>query len=70
MKTIRVLLAGDHALVRAGGHSLLLENVTGIEVVAEAGDGREALGLIKKQLPDVVLTDIAMPGLNGLEALG
>jgi DNA-binding NarL/FixJ family response regulator len=68
MNTTRVLLADDHALVRAGIRSLL-EKMTGIQVVAEAGDGREALELIKKQLPDVVLMDIAIPGLNGLEAL-
>jgi DNA-binding NarL/FixJ family response regulator len=68
MKTTRVLLADDHALVRAGIRALL-EKMTGIEVVAEAGDGREALELIKRQLPHVVLMDIALPGLNGLEAL-
>jgi DNA-binding NarL/FixJ family response regulator len=68
MNTTRVLLADDHALVRAGIRSLL-EKMTGIQVVAEAGDGREALELIKKQLPDVVLMDIAIPELNGLEAL-
>jgi DNA-binding NarL/FixJ family response regulator len=68
VKTTRVLLADDHALVRAGIRSLL-EKMTGIEVVAEAGDGREALELIKKQLPNVVLMDIAIPELNGLEAL-
>jgi DNA-binding NarL/FixJ family response regulator len=67
MKT-RVLLVDDHDLVRAGIRSLL-EKMTGIEVVSEAGDGREALELIKKQLPDLVLLDIAIPGLNGLEAL-
>jgi YesN/AraC family two-component response regulator len=68
IKTTRVLLADDHTLVRAGIRSLL-EKMTGIEVVAEAGDGREALELIKKQLPNVVLMDIAIPRLNGLEAL-
>jgi DNA-binding NarL/FixJ family response regulator len=68
MKTTRVLLADDHALVRAGIRALL-EKMTGIEVVAEAGDGREALELIKRQLPHVVFMDIALPGLNGLEAL-
>ena len=69
MKTTRVLLADDHVLVRAGIRSLL-EKMTGIEVVAEAGDGRrEALELIKKQLPNVALMDIAIPELNGLEAL-
>src|ERR1700741_1879866 len=57
-----------HALMRAGIR-FLLEKMTGIEVVAEAGDGREALELTKKHLPNVVLMDIAIPGLNGLEAL-
>ena len=64
---IRVLLADDHALVRAG-LSALLKGIAGVEVVAEAGDGREALALIAKHRPHVVLMDIAMPGLNGLEA--
>jgi DNA-binding NarL/FixJ family response regulator len=68
IKSTRVLLADDHTLVRAGIRSLL-EKMSGIEVVAEAGDGREALELIKKQLPNVVLMDIAIPKLNGLEAL-
>ena len=68
MKTTRVLLTDDHALVRAGIRSLL-EKMSGIEVVAEAGDGYEALELTKKHFPNVVLMDIAIPGLNGLEAL-
>ena len=68
MKTTRVLLADDHVLVRAGIRSLL-EKMSGIEVVAEAGDGYEALELTKKHFPNVVLMDIAIPGLNGLEAL-
>jgi DNA-binding NarL/FixJ family response regulator len=67
MKPIRVLLADDHALVRAGIRALL-QNIDGIEVVAEADDGREALRLIGINQPDVVLMDISMPGLNGLEA--
>jgi DNA-binding NarL/FixJ family response regulator len=61
MKTTRVLLADDHALVRAGIRALL-EKMTGIEVVAEAGDGREALELIKRQLPHVVFMDLPYPG--------
>jgi DNA-binding NarL/FixJ family response regulator len=65
--TIRVLLADDHALVRAGLRALL-ERVSGVQVAAEAGDGREALHLIDVHRPDVVLMDIAMAGLNGLEA--
>jgi DNA-binding NarL/FixJ family response regulator len=64
---IRVLLADDHVLVRAGVRALL-ERMPGIEVVAEAGDGAEALQLVKSQRPQVVLMDITMPGMNGLEA--
>lgn len=67
MKPIRVLLAEDHALVRAGFRALL-EALVDIEVVSEAGDGREALRLIEQHKPHVVLMDIKMPGLNGLEA--
>ena len=64
---VRVILADDHILVRAGIRALL-EKLPGVEVVGEAGDGREALNLIKAQQPNVVLMDIAMPLLNGLEA--
>jgi len=64
---IRVLLVDDHALVRAGIRSLL-EKLAGLEVVAEAGDGLEALRLVAEHHPQVVLMDIAMPELNGLEA--
>jgi DNA-binding NarL/FixJ family response regulator len=67
MKPIRVLLADDHQLIRAGLR-LLLEKLGGVDVVAEAGDGREALRLIAAHRPDVVLMDIMMPQLNGLEA--
>jgi len=67
MKPIRILLADDHTLVRAGICSLI-KNMEGTEVIAEAGDGREALRLVRTHRPDVVLMDIAMPGLNGLEA--
>jgi DNA-binding NarL/FixJ family response regulator len=63
---MRVLLADDHTLVRAGIRSLL-ESVPGVEVVAESGDGREALELLGKHRPDVALLDIAMPGLSGIE---
>jgi DNA-binding NarL/FixJ family response regulator len=66
-KPIRVLLADDHTLVRAGIRSLL-EKLPGVAVAGEASDGREVLDLIKAQQPDVVLMDISMPGLNGLQA--
>jgi DNA-binding NarL/FixJ family response regulator len=65
---IRVVLADDHALVRQGIRSLL-EKLDDIEVVGEASDGREALVLSKTTQPDIVFMDIAMPGLNGLEAV-
>ncbi len=66
MNATRVLLADDHALVRAGIRALV-QNLAGIEVVAEAADGRDALALIETHQPDVVLMDISMAGLNGLE---
>lgn len=68
MSRIRIILADDHTLVRSGIRSLL-QNIPGVQVIAEAGDGRQALDLIEQQQPDLVLMDIAMPGLNGLEAL-
>jgi len=68
IKLIRVLLVDDHTLVRAGIRALL-EKLPGVEVVGEAGDGREVLSLVKLHQPDVILMDIAMPGLNGLEAM-
>lgn len=63
----RVILADDHTLVRAGMRALL-EKFSGVAVVGEAGDGREVLKLVKLHAPDVVLMDISMPGLNGLDA--
>lgn len=66
MKQIRVLLADEHTLVR-GGIRALLEKVPEVEIVAETGDGFEALRLIKLHQPDVALIDIALPKLNGLE---
>lgn len=67
MKAVRVLLADDHTLVRAGLRKLL-ESMPAVEVVGEAGDGLELLALAAKLQPNLVLMDIAMPGLNGLEA--
>ena len=64
---IRILLCDDHLLIRASLKSLIGE-FPGIEVVGEASDGREALDHAGKLQPNVVLMDIAMPGLNGLEA--
>jgi DNA-binding NarL/FixJ family response regulator len=66
MKPIRILLADDHTLVRAGIRSLLQE-LPGVHIVAEAGDGHTALALIETHQPDIAMLDIAMPGLNGLE---
>ena len=66
MTRIRVLLADDHALLRAGLRALL-QPLPHIEVVAEAGDGREALAQIRAHRPRVVCTDIGMAGMNGLE---
>ena len=67
MSPIRVLLADDHELVRAGLRSLL-EKITDITVIGEASNGREALRLIDELAPNVVLMDVMMPELNGLEA--
>jgi DNA-binding NarL/FixJ family response regulator len=67
VSAIRIVLADDHALVRAGVRSLLA-SIAGVEVVAEARDGHEVIALVEKWRPRLVLMDIAMPGLNGLEA--
>ena len=67
MKRITVLLAEDHQIVREGFRSLL-EHEADIEVVAEAANGRQAVQLTRKLRPAVVVMDIAMPLLNGLEA--
>ena len=67
MERIRVLLAEDHTIVRKGLR-LLLDDQAGIQVIAEAADGRLAVRLTEQLTPDVVLMDFSMPGLNGLEA--
>jgi len=67
MKTIRILLADDHTVVRKGLR-LLLEGHPGFVVVADAADGRAAVALADQHTPDVVVMDVAMPGLNGIEA--
>ena len=68
MNMTRVLLADDHALVRAGIRALM-EKIPNVEVVGEAGTGRKALELVRSTLPNIVLMDIAMTELGGLEAL-
>jgi DNA-binding NarL/FixJ family response regulator len=68
MNVTRLLLADDHALVRAGIRALI-EKIPNVEVVGEASTGREALELVKSKLPNLVLMDIAMAELGGLEAL-
>jgi DNA-binding NarL/FixJ family response regulator len=65
--TIRVLLCDDQVLVR-DGFRMILNAQDGIEVVGEAGDGAEAVELTKRLLPHVVLMDVRMPGMNGIEA--
>ena len=67
MKHIRVVVADNHALVRSG-LCALLNQMEEVEVVAEAANGREAVRLTEVHRPDVVLMDIAMPELNGLDA--
>jgi DNA-binding NarL/FixJ family response regulator len=67
MKTIRILLADDHTVVRKGLR-LLLDSQPGFQVVAEASNGREAVAQAYEHAPDVVVMDVAMPLLNGIEA--
>ena len=69
MTPIRVLLADDHALIRAGIRGLL-ERLEDVEVVGEAADGRAALELVKAIGPDILMTDIGMPVLDGLALAG
>jgi two-component system, NarL family, response regulator NreC len=67
MKTLRILLADDHTVVRKGLR-LLLESVPEFQVVADAANGRDAVSLAEQHRPDVVVMDVAMPILNGIEA--
>jgi len=67
VEKIRILLADDHTLVRSGIRSLL-EDEPGLDVIGEAEDGRTAVSMASQLKPDVVIMDIAMPLLNGLEA--
>jgi DNA-binding NarL/FixJ family response regulator len=65
--SVRVLIADDQALVR-GGFRMILEAKEDMEVVGEAGDGAEAVELVERLQPDVVLMDVRMPGVDGIEA--
>jgi len=67
MKRIRVLLADDHSVVRKGLR-MQLQQQEQFEIVAEAADGRQAVQLAESENPDVVIMDVAMPGLGGIEA--
>jgi DNA-binding NarL/FixJ family response regulator len=62
-----ILMADDHALVRAGIRALL-ESLPGVHVVGETGDGLEAVEIVRRNPPDVILLDVTMPGMNGFEA--
>jgi DNA-binding NarL/FixJ family response regulator len=68
MPKIRIILADDHNLTRAGLR-LLLEQIEGVEILGEADNGRDALALVRQHTPQLVLMDISMPELNGIEAL-
>jgi DNA-binding NarL/FixJ family response regulator len=67
MPTIRVMIVDDHKLVREGLNAVF-DNGSDISVVGEAGSGEEALEMVSKVKPDVVLMDISMPGMNGIQA--
>ncbi|HSV44862.1 MAG TPA: response regulator transcription factor [Ramlibacter sp.] len=67
-QTVRVVLADDHDLVRSGIKALL-GMVEGVQVIAEARDGRELITLVDSLNPDVVMTDISMPGMDGITAI-
>jgi DNA-binding NarL/FixJ family response regulator len=65
---IRIVLADDHDLVRSGIKALLTM-VEGVQVIAEARDGKELIGLVETLHPDIVMTDISMPGMDGITAI-
>lgn len=67
MEVINVLVADDHTLFRKGLH-LLIQHQAGMEVVGEAANGPEAVSLAEELVPDVILMDIQMPGMSGIEA--
>jgi len=67
-QTVRVVLADDHDLVRSGIKALLTM-IEGVQVIAEARDGKELITLVEDLSPDVVMTDISMPGMDGITAI-
>ena len=67
-KTVRIVLADDHDLVRSGVKALL-SMISGVEVIAEARDGSELVALLDDVQPDIVMTDISMPGMDGITAI-
>jgi DNA-binding NarL/FixJ family response regulator len=67
MKPVRILLADDHALI-LGGIRALLEEIKGVTTIAEANNGRDAVAIAKAERPDLVIMDISMKELNGIEA--
>ena len=66
--TIRIVLADDHRIMR-DGLAALLKREPGFELVGEANDGLGAIQLVRELSPDVLVTDLAMPGMNGIEAI-
>ena len=68
MNPLRILVADDHEIVRRGGLVLLLKSHAGWDVCGEAQDGREAVDKAKALRPDIIILDIGLPNLNGLEA--
>ncbi|MCI5208294.1 MAG: DNA-binding response regulator [Candidatus Electrothrix sp. ATG2] len=69
MELYRIIIADDHSLIRQGIKAMIAQE-PGLEVIAEAADGRELLDALKKKHPDMVILDISMPQVSGIEALG
>jgi len=67
MSMYKIILADDHALMREGIRNLI-DQADGLQVIAETGDGTELLNLLKRMTPDMVILDISMPGMRGIEA--